>query len=254
MSTGAIVVIVVVAVIVIAVAVASTMMSRRRRLREKFGPEYDRAVRSQDSRMKAESELAGRERRVRELDIRPLSAESRERYARQWVVLQERFVDAPQIAVTDADTLVTQVMLERGYPAENYDQMVADLSVQHAGTMDNARAAHAISERASAGEASTEDLRQAMIHYRELFGDLLGTVRQPGHGSLTADQQEAGSDRAPGAQPQPGRHAGRDADAADAYGPGPDAGPGAQPRGGTAQAEDDLAADPADARTQSRWR
>jgi hypothetical protein len=174
MSTGAIVAIVVVVIVVAAVLVVMTAMNRRHRLQERFGPEYDRAVTEHGSRREAEAELAERERHVRGLDIRPLSQVARTQYMSEWTAVQEQFVDAPQAAVTGAQTLVSAVMEDRGYPTQPYDQTLADLSVEHASTLDHFRAAHDISQNAAAGAASTEDLRQAMIHYRALFAELLG--------------------------------------------------------------------------------
>jgi hypothetical protein len=179
MSTGIVVVIVVV-IIVIALAVGVAAAVRRRRLQEQFGPEYDRLAREHDSKRKAEAELAQRQRRVRKLDIRPLSPEAQRQYAARWMSLQERFVDDPEDAVAQSQTLVAEVMHERGYPTEHRDQVAADLSVEHAKTIGNFRAAEEISQNAVAGTASTEDLRQAMIHYRALFRDLLGDTPEPG--------------------------------------------------------------------------
>jgi FtsZ-interacting cell division protein ZipA len=174
MSTGAIVAIIVVVLVVVALLAVFAAANRRRRLREKFGPEYDRAVTQHDSKRQAEAELAGRERRVRQLDIRPLSATARAKYSAEWTAVQEQFVDAPQAAVTGAQTLISAVMRDRGYPTEAHDQTVADLSVEHAGTLDRYRAAHDISQRAASGSATTEELRQAMVNYRALFAELLG--------------------------------------------------------------------------------
>ena len=189
MSTGAIVAIIVVVIVVAAVVVAVMMANRRRRLKERFGPEYDRAVTERGSRREAEAELAGRERHHRELDIRPLSPAARAQYSSEWTAVQEQFVDAPQAAVTGAQTLVSAVMEDRGYPTQPYDQTLADLSVEHASTLDHFRAAHDISQNAAAGTASTEDLRQAMIHYRALFAELLGEpVGQPGGPAVACDQ------------------------------------------------------------------
>jgi hypothetical protein len=173
MSAGAIVAIVIVIIVVAAVLVVLAA-NRRRRLRERFGPEYDRAVSEHGSRREAEAELAQRERHVRELDIRPLSPAARSQYVSEWTAVQEQFVDAPQAAVTGAQTLVSAVMEDRGYPTQPYGKTLADLSVEHASTLDHFRAAHDISQNAAAGAASTEDLRQAMIHYRALFAELLG--------------------------------------------------------------------------------
>jgi len=190
MSTGAIIAIIVVILVVVALLAGLSAVNRRRRLRDRFGPEYDRAV-SEHGRREAEAELAERERRVRHLDIKPLSPTARAQYASEWTAVQEQFVDAPQSAVTGAQTLVTAVMKDRGYPTEGFDQIVADLSVEHAATLDHFRAAHDISQRAASGTASTEELRQAMIHYRALFTELLG---QPGNSAR--DAQAAAADPA----------------------------------------------------------
>lgn len=172
MSTGAVVTIVVVIVLVVAAALLAVPMMRRRRLREKFGPEYERVVESHDDRGAAERELRERERRHAELEIRPLDEDSHERYTQQWAQVQERFVDDPESAVTEADELVTALMSERGYPTEGYEQQLADLSIEHANTLDHYRSAHDTRLRVGDG-ASTEDLREAMVHYRTLFEDLL---------------------------------------------------------------------------------
>jgi hypothetical protein len=191
MSTGAVVAIVIVVIVVAAVVVAVMVANRRRRLKERFGPEYDRAVTERGSRREAEAELAERERHYRELDIRPLSPAARAQYSSEWTAVQEQFVDAPQAAVTGAQTLVSAVMEDRGYPTQPYDQTLADLSVEHASTLDHFRAAHDISQNAAAGTASTEDLRQAMIHYRALFAELLGEpVGQPGGPRVIATQPD----------------------------------------------------------------
>jgi Cornifin (SPRR) family len=197
MATGAIVAIVIVVIVVAAVLLVLTTVNRRRRLRERFGPEYDRAVTESGSRREAEAELAGRERHVRELDIRPLSTTARNQYQSEWTAVQEQFVDAPQAAVTGAQTLVSAVMKDRGYPTQPYDQTVADLSVEHASTLDHFRAAHDISQNAAAGTATTEDLRQAMIHYRALFAELLG---EP----ATDLDARAGQDGVPATEPGAG--------------------------------------------------
>jgi hypothetical protein len=172
MSSGTIIII---AILVVAAIVAAVVYdTRRRRLRQRFGPEYDRLVEETGSRTKAEAELANRQRRVAGLDIRPLDPAARARYSQGWAAIQERFVDTPQDAVMAAQRLVMTVMKERGYPTEGGDQMLADLSVDHANVLDHYRAAYDISQRAADNAATTEDLRQAMIHYRALFQDLLG--------------------------------------------------------------------------------
>jgi hypothetical protein len=174
MSSGTIVVIIIVVVVVAAVVIAGSLTMRRRRLQQRFGPEYDRAVQSADSRHQAEAELAEREKRVRSLDIRPLDPAARDRYTSQWMAVQEQFVDSPAQSVTSAQALITTVMAERGYPTEDPGQIEADLSVEHAATIDQFRTAQELSGRAADGTASTEDLRLAMVHYRALFRDLLG--------------------------------------------------------------------------------
>jgi hypothetical protein len=174
MTTFIWVAVVVVAVVALAaVGYVVLQQQRRSRLRERFGPEYERTVAESDNRREAERELIAREQRHSELDIRPLPEESRENYANRWTEVQERFVDAPGFAVTEADQLVTSVMADRGYPTDDFEQRLSDLSVGHAATLDHYRKAHEISGRAARKEASTEELRQAMVHYRALFEELL---------------------------------------------------------------------------------
>jgi hypothetical protein len=167
-------------VVVIAAAVAYSMMARRRsrHLKDRFGPEYERAVRERDGRRGAEQELASREKRRERLDIRDLTPEARRRYAASWQQAQARFVDHPSQAVREADDLVMGVMRDRGYPMENFDQQSADVSVDHPLVVENYRAAHAISLANDHDQAGTEDLRQAMVHYRALFQELLGDERE----------------------------------------------------------------------------
>jgi hypothetical protein len=168
------VVIVVVVLIAAGLLVATWPMLRRRRLRKKFGPEYDRTMEELDSHKATDRELAERERRHADLDIRELSEREKQRYRTEWARMQERFVDAPADAVTAADVLVADIMAERGYPTEGYDQQLADLSVEHAVTVGHYRAAHEIAVRRSDTRISTEDMRFAVVQYRELFEDLLG--------------------------------------------------------------------------------
>jgi hypothetical protein len=179
---------IVVAVIVVAALVIGVMaVMRRRRLQQRFGPEYDRAVGERESKLKAESELTERERRVLELDIQPLTDMARASYAAQWTDIQERFVDAPADAVAGSQLLVAAVMTDRGYPTDHQDQVLADLSVEHSDTLDHYRAAEQITASAASGTASTEDLRLAMIHYRALFGDLLGDAADAGPGPAATE-------------------------------------------------------------------
>ena len=167
-------IIIVVAILVIAAVIGVAMTGRRRRLQQRFGPEYDRAVEEKDSRMQAEAELVERQRRVRKYKIVPLTPEARRNYLAQWQRIQEQFVDSPQTAVTEAYTLVTTVMRERGYPIDDEDQVADDLSVEHGDTIGHFRSAQAVTREAAHGSVATEDMRQALIHYRELFADLLG--------------------------------------------------------------------------------
>jgi hypothetical protein len=167
-------IVVIVALLAIIAGLMATMANRRKKLQERFGPEYDRLVAQSDNRRLAEAELTERERRVRKLELRDLSESARERYLAEWALVQERFVDDPAAAIADGQRLVETVMRERGYPAAEYNQTLADLSVEHAQQLDHVRQAHEIGEKAAAGQASTEEERIAMLHYRELFGDLLG--------------------------------------------------------------------------------
>jgi hypothetical protein len=210
MSTGTIIIIIVAIIVVVAIIAGVMYDQRRRRLQQRFGPEYDRMVEEKGSRTKAEAELANRQRRVAGLDIRPLDPAARARYAANWAAVQEQFVDSPQEAVMAAQRLVMTVMQERGYPTEGGDQMVADLSVDHASVLDHYRAAYDINQRAADNQASTEDLRQAMIHYRALFQDLLGETSTAGHAPVTettaglpeGDAPAVGVGRGPG-YPEP---------------------------------------------------
>ncbi|MFF0369729.1 hypothetical protein [Micromonospora sp. NPDC005087] len=174
MSPTQIIVIVLVVLAIAALVVAVRTLGRRRALRGRFGPEYDRVVAEQDSRSAAERELRDRERRHAELTLTPLTPQSRARYAAAWEELQVRFVDSPQETVGDADDLVTRLIEEQGYPTGDFSDQIAHLSVDHARTLTNYRDAHEIHLRNSRGEASTEELRQAVVHYRALFADLLG--------------------------------------------------------------------------------
>jgi len=179
MSPTQIVVLVIVIVVLVAVGIFAWTAMRRRALRERFGPEYDRAVEQQDSRAAAERELRDRERKHADLTLTPLSPESRERYAQAWEELQVMFVDDPARAVGAADELVTRLVAERGYPTEDYDDQLAHLSVEHARTLGNYRDAHDVHLANERGEASTEQLRQAVVHYRALVAELLGDQPVP---------------------------------------------------------------------------
>jgi hypothetical protein len=163
-------------VIVVLLAVVGVLALRQKRsaqLREGFGPEYDRVVRDRGNQGEAEAELRERRERRRSYDIRPLDATSRDRYAERWRKTQAEFVDHPASALADADNLVAEVMHERGYPVDDFEQQAADVSVDHPEVVEHYREAHAIHVRNAKQRASTEDLRQAMVHYRALFDELL---------------------------------------------------------------------------------
>ncbi len=176
MATWVWIVIAIAAVVVLALVVWSALRARRTRtLKEGFGPEYDRTVADAPSKREAESDLLERQKRRDELDVRPLDPAARERYAEEWQATQARFVDDPGGAISEADVLIQRVMRERGYPVEDFEQRAADVSVDHPGVVEHYRAAHAIAQRNERGDAGTEDLRQAMVHYRALFENLLET-------------------------------------------------------------------------------
>ena len=169
--------IVVIAAVVIVVALIAWAATRKRKtdeLRERFGPEYDRALSRDGGRREGESELRERVECHDALDIQPLSPDAAARYRQEWRDVQARFVDAPDESLRRADGLITEVMQRRGYPMSDFEQRSADLSVEHAQTVQDYRAAHAISMQASQGQASTEDQRQGMVHYRALFDDMVG--------------------------------------------------------------------------------
>jgi hypothetical protein len=148
--------------------------SKTERLQTRFGPEYTRAVEESGGRRKAEAGLEQREKRVEGFAIRPLAASDRERYLASWRTVQAEFVDDPKKSVTQADQLLGDVMSTRGYSVSDFEQRSADISVDHPLVVENYRAAHEIAVRHASGQATTEDLRQAMIHYRTLFDELVG--------------------------------------------------------------------------------
>ncbi len=182
-STTQVAIVIAVAVLVAAgIAIwLSTRKHRSKRLRNQFGgAEYTRALEEGGSRRKAEAALDARAERVKGLNIRPLAAGDRARFVEAWGRVQARFVDGPGSAVTDADQLLGDVMSTRGYPVSDFEQRAADISVDHPLVLENYRAAHQSALLQTRGQASTEDLRQAMIHYRTLFEELVSepvTVR-----------------------------------------------------------------------------
>ena len=168
--------IIILVAVLAAVLIALALVMRQRRsanLRDRFGPEYERAVEETGGRRKAEAQLHDREKRVEAFAIRPLGPGEGQRYVHLWRKVQADFVDDPKAAVSRADALLSEIMSARGYPVGDFEQRSADLSVDHPVVVQNYRAAHAIAVRHARGEAGTEDLRQAMIHYRSLFEDLV---------------------------------------------------------------------------------
>lgn len=183
-------IVIIVAVVLVVLALIGAAAARKRRtsqLREGFGPEYDRTVDRSGGRREAERELQERRERREELDIRELTPAARERYLESWRAVQVRFVDDPGSSVRDADRLVQDVMRDRGYPTDDFEQRAADVSVDHPHVVEHYRAAHGVWAANERGEATTEDLRQSVVHYRALFDELLGgTADQP----LTRDESE----------------------------------------------------------------
>jgi FtsZ-interacting cell division protein ZipA len=174
MDPKIIVAIVIVALIIIGVVLMIWRKREGERLKQQFGPEYERQVREAGgSRAKAEAELVKREKRVEKLDIKPLPPERRDAFAADWQEVQAKFVDDPERSIALADALVAEVMKARGYPVDDFEQRAADISVEHPGVVANYRAAHDIAVRRSQGKADTEDLRSALIGYRSLFDELL---------------------------------------------------------------------------------
>ena len=164
---------VVVLIVVLGVLFSALRTRRSRSLQDQFGREYDRAVDKAGGRREAERDLAERQKRHDELELRPLSPNARERYVQQWQATQGRFVDDPTGAVSEADDLVQRVMRDRGYPVDDFEQRAADISVEHPDLVEKYRTADGIARASERGEASTEDLRHSVRHYRALFVELL---------------------------------------------------------------------------------
>jgi hypothetical protein len=169
--------------VVLIVAIAAFLVYRKRRtnrLRAQFGgAEYARTVKQDGSRRHAEAGLEDRSQRVEGLHVRPLGAADRTRFLESWLGVQSRFLDGPAGAVAEADQLLGDVMSARGYPVSNFEQRAADISVDHPGVLENYRTAHEIALRQTLGKANTEDLRQAMVHYRSLFDELVNQSERP---------------------------------------------------------------------------
>lgn len=191
MPGWALILIVLVVVAVVAAAAAAAIRQRRTAaLRNRFGPEYDRAVESHQGQREAESELRDRQKERAKLDIKPLPEASRVRYSEEWRVVQESFVNQPSEAVGSADSLLHTVMAERGYPMGDFATQSDLVSVDHPEVVENYRAAHSCYERTSSGQVNTEELRDAMLRYRSLFDEM-----------LRADQNDAAISAGPERQP-----------------------------------------------------
>lgn len=185
------------AVIVVLAAVLMVAVRRQRsaRLRRRFGPEYERTVREAGSVRTAEAALQARATRVARLHLRPLAPGVAARFLERWRAVQAQFVDNPQGSVSEADRLVDDVLRERGYPVGEFDQRVEDISVDHPHVVMNYRAARSIADKHARGQASTEDLRQAMVHYKALYAELLGEATASAESVVTARRMTAGKGR-----------------------------------------------------------
>jgi hypothetical protein len=177
------------AVVILIIAALAWLYVRKHRsttagLRQKFGPEYERAVLAHGSERKAEAKLVDREKWIEKLDIRDLDRMEHDRFVKRWESVQSRFVDSPKGAVAEADDFVSSVMKTRGYPVSDFSQRAADMSVDHPRVVENYRSAHEIALRVGKDQATTEELRTAMIHYRSLFEEL---VQVP----MTVESKEA---------------------------------------------------------------
>jgi len=162
---------------VVFVAAVGFLVARKRRskqLRERFGPEYDRVLKKEGEVRRAEGVLEIRSKRHEKLAIHPISAETRVDFTERWRIVQSHFVDDPKASVSEADRLVNELMETRGYPMADFEQRAADISVDHPVVVENYRVAHDIALRHGRGQAGTEELRKAMVHYRKLFEELLG--------------------------------------------------------------------------------
>jgi hypothetical protein len=167
---------VLIALAIAAIAWAMVQHQRTVRLKRRFGPEYDVTLSRFRSRAKAEAELLKREERVAGLKLVPITSADAARFSQAWIALQSRFVDNPKGVVAEADLVVRELMMKRGYPMADFEHRAADISVDYPGVVSNYRAAQIIAARDAAGEADTEELRKAVVHYRSLFDELLGST------------------------------------------------------------------------------
>ena len=210
-----VIIVIVVVVVLAALAGAAVAISRKRRsdqLRQEFGPEYDRAVESSGSKAEAEKELAGRRKRHDQLDLRTLDPQTRDRFQNDWKMIQAEFVDDPGGAVDKADSLVTTIMRERGYPVDDFDQRAADVSVEHPQVVENYREARRIRDAHRNGSAGTEDLRGAVTSYRSLVDALLDERGDDRGGHDDRDGGRRGDDGRDRGPDEPGRHRGNGRD------------------------------------------
>jgi hypothetical protein len=192
-----------IAIVVVAIIVIAAMRARQRRsatLRDRFGPEYDRAVQTHEDRRAAEAELRGREKQRRQFEIKPLPEGTRLTFVNEWRGVQERFVDEPSQAVATADNLVTRVMATRGYPMTEFEEQAGLLSVDHPVVVENYRSAHAVWQRSQTEQVGTEDLREALLRYRSLFDELL---RPEGEEPAAAGVSQDGTEPATAGAPEP---------------------------------------------------
>ncbi len=199
MDTTTLVLLAVIAFVVVAAVVVIAQRRRSNELKSRYGAEYRMAVDDAGSRHKAEAELRHREKRVKAFDLRPLSPREATDFSDRWRIVQAQFVDNPGAAVAHADELLSEVMQARGYPQSDFDQRATDLSVHHPRLVADYRVAHDVARRHAAGDAGTEDLRKAMIHYRALFEDLLAASpqdRRPETEPRSFTPQEAEDERA----------------------------------------------------------
>jgi FtsZ-interacting cell division protein ZipA len=191
-------VLIAIAVVAVLAVVLWQALARRRtsRLQQRFGPEYDRTLDTTDSKREAEAELQARQEHRQQLEIRPLPQAARDRYLQSWRSVQAQFVDDPRGAVASADSLIQSVMAERGYPVDDFEQRAADVSVDHPQVVENYRHGHQLARASADGTDSTENLRQAMRHYRALFDELV----EPDTEQPTTREQRNQRDEIP---PQP---------------------------------------------------
>jgi hypothetical protein len=173
MTSAQLAVITVIVLILVALAIVAILRKRTEKLRAQFGPEYDRTVAETGNRFKAEAQLAKVEERVRRYELRPIAAADRDRFRQSWRAIQGKFVDAPSGALAEADQLLARVMQARGYPPTDFQNRALEISVDHGAVVENYRAGHEVVVRDARREATTEDLRKAMVHYRALFDELM---------------------------------------------------------------------------------